>query len=100
MMPYEFVTESPYYNELVISQVNEKKTTEMDDKIPMLKPFAIYCYDEICANDIESAKRLGLDIILINTKKYNVNIQKKDENWYKDLKEEEYVLDPIEAYKR
>ena len=27
-------------------------------------------------------------------------IQKKDENWYKDLKEEEYVLDPIEAYKR
>ena len=100
MMPYEFVTESPYYNELVISQVNEKKTTEMDDRIPMLKPFAIYCYDEICANDIESAKRLGLDIILINTKKYNVNIQKKDENWYKDLKEEEYVLDPIEAYKR
>lgn len=100
MMPYEFVTESPYYNELVISQVNEKKTTEMDDKIPMLKPFAIYCYDEICANDIESAKRLGLDIILINTKKYNVNIQKKDENWYKDFKEEEYVLDPIEAYKR
>ena len=100
MMPYEFVTESPYYNELVISQVNEKKTTEMDDKIPMLKPFAIYCYDEICANNIESAKRLGLDIILINTKKYNVNIQKKDENWYKDLKEEEYVLDPIEAYKR
>ena len=100
MMPYEFVTESPYYNELVISQVNEKKTTEMDDRIPMLKPFAIYCYDEICANDIESAKRLGLDIILINTKKYNVNIQKKDENWYKDFKEEEYVLDPIEAYKR
>lgn len=100
MMPYEFVTESPYYNELVISQVNEKKTTEIDDKIPMLKPFAIYCYDEICANDIESAKRLGLDIILINTKKYNVNIQKKDENWYKDFKEEEYVLDPIEAYKR
>lgn len=100
MMPYEFVTESPYYNELVISQVNEKKTTEMDDKIPMLKPFAIYCYDEICANDIESAKRLGLDIILINTKKYNVNIQKKDEKWYKDFKEEEYVLDPIESYKR
>lgn len=100
MMPYEFVTESPFYNELVISQVNEKKTTEMDDRIPMLKPFAIYCYDEICANDIESAKRLGLDIILINTKKYNVNIQKKDENWYKDLKEEEYVLDPMEAYKR
>ena len=100
MMPYEFVTESPYYNELVISQVNEKKTTEMDDKIPMLKPFAIYCYDEICANDIESAKRLGLDIILINTKKYNVNIQKKDEKWYKDFKEEEYVLDPIKAYKR
>lgn len=100
MMPYEFVTESPYYNELVISQVNEKKTTEMDDKIPMLKPFAIYCYDEICANDIESAKRLGLDIILVNTKKYDVNIQKKDENWYKDFKEEEYIFDPIEAYKR
>lgn len=100
MMPYEFVTESPYYNELVISQVNEKKTTEMDDKIPMLKPFAIYCYDEICANDIESAKRLGLDIILVNTKKYDVNIQKKDEKWYKDFKEEEYIFDPIEAYKR
>lgn len=100
MMPYEFVTESPYYNELVISQVNEKKTTEMDDKIPMLKPFAIYCYDEIYANDIESAKRLGLDIILVNTKKYDVNIQKKDEKWYKDFKEDEYVLDPIEAYKR
>lgn len=100
MMPYEFVTESPYYNELVISQVNEKKTTEMDDKIPMLKPFAIYCYDEIYANDIESAKRLGLDIILVNTRKYNVNIQKKDEKWYKDFKEEEYIFDPIEAYKR
>ena len=100
MMPYEFVTESSYYNELVISQVNEKKTTEMDDKIPMLKPFAIYCYDEICANDIESAKRLGLDIILVNTKKYDVNIQKKDEKWYKDFKEEEYIFDPIEAYKR
>lgn len=100
MMPYEFVTASPSYNELVISQVNEKKTTQMDDKIPMIKPFAIYCYDEIYANDIESAKRLGLDIILVNTKKYNVNIQKKDKDLYKNFKEEEYVLDPIEAYKR
>ena len=100
MMPYEFVTASPYYNELVISQVNEKKTTEMDDKIPMLKPFAIYCYDEIYANDIESAKRLGLDIILVNTKKYNVNIQKKEKEWYEDFKEEEYIFNPTEAYKR
>lgn len=100
MMPYEFVTASPYYDELVISQVNEGKPTEIDDKIPLLKPFAIYCYDEICANDIESAKRLGLDIILVNTKKYNVNIQKKDEEWYKDYKKDEYILEPMEAYKR
>ena len=100
MMPYEFVTKSPYYDEIVISQKNERKPTDMDDKIPMLKPFAIYCYDEIYPNDVESAKKLGLDIILINTKKYNVNIPMKDDPWYTDYRKDEYINNPMEAYRR
>ena len=42
----------------------------------------------------------GVKLHKINTKKYDVNIVKKYEKWYKDFKEDDYVLDPIEAYKR
>lgn len=76
LTPEEFTGRSRNYNEVIISQKNEIKPSDMDNRLPLPKPFAIYCYDEIGPNDIESAKKLGIGIVVVNTKKYNV--EKKD----------------------
>lgn len=55
-----------------LAQKNVSKPNDMDDRLPFPKPFAIYCYDEIGPNDIESAKNLGIGIVVVNTKKYNI----------------------------
>lgn len=70
--PEEFTGRSRYYNEVIIAQKNIKRPTDMDERLPLPKPFAIYCYDEIGPNDIESAKKLGIGIVVVNTKKYDV----------------------------
>lgn len=72
LTPKEFTGRSRDYNEVIIAQKNIGKPTDMDDRLPLPKPFAIYCYDEIGPNDIESAKNLGIGIVVVNTKKYNI----------------------------
>lgn len=58
---------------MVVAQPNESKTDEFNSKLEILKPFAIYCYDNVCGNDILSAKNLGLGIVLVRTSKYDVD---------------------------
>lgn len=72
LTPKEFTGRSKDYNEVIIAQKNVSKPSDMDDRLPLPKPFAIYCYDEIGPNDIESAKNLGIGIVVVNTKKYNI----------------------------
>ena len=72
LTPKEFTGRSRNYNEVIIAQKNIGKPSDMDDRLPLPKPFAIYCYDEIGPNDIESAKNLGIGIVVVNTKKYNI----------------------------
>lgn len=72
LTPKEFTGRSRNYNEVIIAQKNVSKPNDMDDRLPLPKPFAIYCYDEIGPNDIESAKNLGIGIVVVNTKKYNI----------------------------
>lgn len=72
LTPKEFTGRSRNYNEVIIAQKNIGKPNDMDDRLPLPKPFAIYCYDEIGPNDIESAKNLGIGIVVVNTKKYNI----------------------------
>ena len=49
------------------------KHNELEEQLEAPKPFAIYCYDELSYNDIESAKALGLGIILVNTRSYSID---------------------------
>lgn len=72
LTPKEFTGRSKDYNEVIIAQKNVSKPNDMDDRLPLPKPFAIYCYDEIGPKDIESAKNLGIGIVVVNTKKYNI----------------------------
>lgn len=70
------IDESRNYNELIIATPNKKKHDEFNDSLTSPKPIAIYCYDTVTTEDIESAKKLGLGIIVVNTKSYDV---KKDD---------------------
>ena len=49
--------------------------------------FAIYCYDEITKNDIESAKNLGLGIVLVKTYAYGQrnNVNQEDDIYIKSV---------------
>lgn len=70
--PKEIVDVSSSYNELIISQPN-RMNDEFNSKLKQPVPFAIYCYDDISDHDILSSKATGLGIILVNTKKYDID---------------------------
>lgn len=70
--PKEIVDVSSSYNELIISQPN-RMNDEFNSKLERPVPFAIYCYDDISDHDILSSKATGLGIILVNTKKYDID---------------------------
>ena len=70
--PKEIVDVSSSYNELIISQPNQMND-EFNSKLEQPVPFAIYCYDDISDHDILSSKATGLGIILVNTKKYDID---------------------------
>lgn len=71
--PEQFTDTSKEYNEVVISVPNCKKYNEFEEKLEKPKPFAIYCYDRIYDTDVESAKQLGIGIIVIDTKSYHID---------------------------
>ncbi len=71
--PEQFTTTGIEYNEILISVPNIRKRNELEEQLEAPKPFAIYCYDKISPSDVESAKKLGLGIILVDTKCYEVD---------------------------
>lgn len=71
--PDDFTRAGREYNEVIISVPNCKKHNEFEEKLDKPKPFAIYCYDKIYDTDVESAKQLGIGIIVIDTKCYNID---------------------------
>ena len=70
--PTEMLEKSSDYNEIIIAQKNEKKHDELNEKLQNPKILGIYCYDEITPYDIESAKNLGVGIVVVRTKAYNI----------------------------
>ena len=46
------------------------KVSEMDQNILPPTPIAIYCYDSYNENDVISAKNLGIDIVVVDRKKF------------------------------
>ena len=98
-MPNEITGLSAFeYSELLILEQG-KKQMNLDEKIPRLKRIALYCIDEIKQKNIEVAKKLGLDIILVKSKKYFENkeyykekfkyIEKMDYNYFNGYSERE-----------
>ncbi len=72
--PEQLTTTYADYNEILLSVPNcSRKENDFEKQLEEPKAFAIYCYDSITKNDIESAKRLGLGIILVNTKAYTID---------------------------
>lgn len=74
--PEQLTTMGKEYNELLVSVPNFRKHNELEEQLEAPKPFAIYCYDEFSYTDIESAKSLGLGIILVNTHNYSIDKSK------------------------
>lgn len=71
LTPELLINNSDNYNEILIRQASLARPDEMDLRIPIPKMVSLYCYDEITENDIESAKNLGVGIMLVLTRKYH-----------------------------
>lgn len=93
LTPKEFTGRSRNYNEVIIAQKNIGKPSDMDDRLPLPKPFAIYCYDEIGPNDIKSAKNLGIGIVVVNTKKYNIETNNSQISMFDTMSSGKYNYD-------
>ena len=76
MEPKELINNTNSYNELLILE-RGKKNSEMDNRIPELKRFALYTYDEIKESDIEVAKKENVGIVIVKRKKYEKNYSEK-----------------------
>ena len=73
MTPSKLVSQSCDYNEALIAVPNyARRDSEFDDLLEEPEPIAIYCYDKISREDIASAKKLGIGIIVVETKHYDV----------------------------
>jgi len=71
--PTEFVEKSSDYNEIVLAQKNERKhQDELNDNLKLPKLLGIYCYDKVTNEDVESAKKLGIGIVVVKTNSYKV----------------------------
>ena len=74
MMPDELLYNKRTYNEVLILEQGSMQT-DIDSRIPKLKRIALYCFDQITAKDVETAKIHNIGIMLINSKKYNKGIE-------------------------
>ena len=62
------------YPEIIVATPNIcRGESEIDQQLDFPKALAIYCYDEITPNDVESAKNLDVGIILVDTRAYTVD---------------------------
>jgi hypothetical protein len=83
MMPNEITGLSANcYSELLILE-RGRRQTDIDKRIPELKRIALYCVDEVSERDVETAKKLGLGIILVKSKKYFENHEYYKEKYKK-----------------
>ena len=88
-VPHDLVSKSSSYNELLVSQPNENKN-EFNNTLVLPRPFAIYCYDEVTDSDVVNAKANNLGIILVRTKKYDIDKSGRDSMSSKEDKEVNY----------
>jgi len=70
LTPEEYVRRSGAYSEILYTKKNDDRTDELNSMLDKPKPFALYCYDEITENDIQTAKNLGIGIVLVKTMSY------------------------------
>ena len=83
MSPEELLRNTINYNEILIKEDNN------------LVPSYIVCYDEVKPGDISASKELGnIPIVIIDTKKYNINHEKNDtdDEKYKSINESNYPI--------
>lgn len=70
--PKELVEISSNYNEIILSQKNSlRENDEVNERLGLPKMLGIYCYDEFWDIDVDSAKDLGIGIVLVKTKAYD-----------------------------
>lgn len=108
MTPEQLTSTATSYNEVIISVPNSRKKSkgsDLDSKLVAPKPLAIYCYDKITTEDIESAKKLDIGIILVDTKSYEVDLSNRLDATYalsstKGHEKHHYVSNGIKDHRR
>lgn len=85
--PEQLTSKSNFFDEIVLLQRNDDRNDEINSQLKVPEMFAIYCYDEITKNDIESAKNLGLGIVLVKTYAYGQrnNVNQEDDIYIKSV---------------
>lgn len=74
LTPKELVGKSNSYNEILVALPNPSKPQdELQSSLEAPKLLGIYCYDTITDNDVISAKNMGIGIVLVKTKNYQVD---------------------------
>lgn len=74
LTPKELVGKSNSYNEILVALPNPSKPQdELQSSLEAPELLGIYCYDTITDNDVISAKNMGIGIVLVKTKNYQVD---------------------------
>lgn len=72
--PTELIERSGDYNEIILAQHNSRRIDDdLNDSIGVPKMLGIYCYDDFSDVDVLSAKNLGIGIVVVKTKKYEID---------------------------
>lgn len=71
--PKDLVSRSMNYSEILFSLPNQNRHDELNSRLVTPKLMGLYCYDKIIDNDIISARNLGIGIVLVKTKSYQVD---------------------------
>lgn len=71
--PAELVERSRDYNEIILSQPNARRNDELNANLMLPTLLGLYCYDEITELDVMSAQNLGVGIVLVKTKFYDID---------------------------
>lgn len=74
LTPEELVSKSMTYNEVLLALPNSSKEhDELQTSLQGPELLGIYCYDIITDNDVLSAKNMGIGIVLVKTKSYQID---------------------------
>lgn len=79
LTPKELIENLSSYNEIILSQRNSKRENdEVNDRLGLPKLLGIYCYDEFYDIDVDSARDLGIGIVVVKTKSYDTKNANQD----------------------